>query len=99
MEPPSLNEILNIKDTPESDDSWMHGIVKRSGEHGDGRIWALVWYNDVSTSHVGMVVWCETHWQFTERRFETLHDAWKSAIESMIARSLRKDMPAQSISA
>lgn len=91
MEPPALNEILAIRDTPESDDSWIHGIVKRSGENGDGRVWALVWYNDVSTSYVGMVEWCETHWRFSERRFETLHDAWKPAIENMIARSLPAD--------
>lgn len=84
MEPPSLNEILTIGDNLESNDRLIQGIVKKSGEHDDGRIWAQVWYNDVRASYVGFVEWCESRWILSDPTFEELHHAWKSVIEKMI---------------
>lgn len=88
MEPPDVNEILTIGNTLESNGLSIRGIVKKSGEYEDGRIWAQVWYNDAAASYVGLVEWRESGWLFSERSYETLRHEWKSAIENMIARAM-----------
>jgi hypothetical protein len=84
MEPPDLNQILMIGNNPGPDGLWLQGIVKKSGEHDNGRIWAQVWYNDVRASYVGFVEWREPRWIFSDPSVEELHHEWKSAIENMI---------------
>jgi hypothetical protein len=85
MKPPHLGEVITIGERPEPCGLWILGVVQDSGVHGDGRIWARIWYVDITTCLEGIVEWRGSHWEFCDRAWRTLDRACKSTIESEIA--------------
>lgn len=86
LEPPHLGELVKIGKAPQPCGTFVTGIVKRSGKHFDGRLWANVWHlNSGYTPVMSVIEYDGDHWRFEHRAFEVLDHRCKATIEYEMA--------------